>query len=150
MKSSKEGGLEKPTLQEVPRYGNQKPTFVINPVSTYTLGDDAAELGASYGLKPDPWQEEILKQWLAFNGDTYAATTCGLSVPRQNGKNALIEIRELYGITCPERDEYGDIIKPAEKILHTAHEVKTARKAFLRLCSFFENELWRLMMCQRS
>jgi hypothetical protein len=26
-----------------------------------------------------------------------------------------------------------------EKILHTAHEVKTARKAFLRLCSFFEN-----------
>ena len=140
MKSSKEGAREKPTLQEVPRYGNQKPTFVINPVSTYTLGDDAAELGASYGLTPDPWQEEILKQWLAFNGDTYAATTCGLSVPRQNGKNALIEIRELYGITCPERDEYGNITKPAEKILHTAHEVKTARKAFLRLCSFFENK----------
>lgn len=27
-----------------------------------------------------------------------------------------------------------------EKFLHTAHEVKTARKAFLRLASFFENE----------
>lgn len=27
-----------------------------------------------------------------------------------------------------------------EKFLHTAHEVKTARKAFLRIASFFENE----------
>jgi hypothetical protein len=26
-----------------------------------------------------------------------------------------------------------------EKFLHTAHEVKTARKAFLRIASFFEN-----------
>lgn len=111
-----------------------------NPEYTYTLGDDAVELGSAYGLTPDPWQAEILRHWLAFNGDTYAATSCGLSVPRQNGKNALLEIRELYGITCPERDEDGNIIKPAEHILHTAHEVKTARKAFLRLASFFENE----------
>ena len=27
-----------------------------------------------------------------------------------------------------------------EKFLHTAHQVKTARKAFLRICSFFEDE----------
>jgi phage terminase large subunit-like protein len=51
-----------------------------------------------------------------------------LAVPRQNGKNAVLEIRELYGM-----------IALGERFLHTAHEVKTARKAFGRLASFFEN-----------
>jgi len=49
-------------------------------------------------------------------------------VPRQNGKNAVLEVRELFGM-----------IVLGEKFLHTAHEVKTARKAFLRLLSFFDN-----------
>lgn len=68
--------------------------------------------------------------WLARDEyDKYACKTCGLSVPRQNGKNAVIEGRELYGMTVE-----------GERILHTAHEVKTARKAFERLVSFFEDE----------
>jgi phage terminase large subunit-like protein len=50
-------------------------------------------------------------------------------LPRQNGKNAVIEMRELFGM-----------VFLGEHILHTAHEVKTSRKAFLRLCGFFENE----------
>jgi hypothetical protein len=50
-------------------------------------------------------------------------------VPRQNGKNGIIEMRELYGL-----------VELGERFLHTAHEVKTARKAFIRLASFFEDE----------
>lgn len=50
-------------------------------------------------------------------------------MPRQNGKNGVLEMRELFGM-----------VGMGEKFLHTAHEVKTARKAFLRLASFFENE----------
>jgi hypothetical protein len=50
-------------------------------------------------------------------------------VARQNGKNGVIEMRELFGM-----------VLLGEKFLHTAHEVKTARKAFLRIASFFENE----------
>ena len=49
-------------------------------------------------------------------------------MPRQNGKNGVIEIRELFGM-----------VALGERFLHTAHEVKTARKAFLRIASFFEN-----------
>src|SRR5699024_3149953 len=48
---------------------------------------------------------------------------------RQNGKNAVVEILELYALTIL-----------GFRVLHTAHEVKTARKAFLRLASFFEND----------
>ncbi|ATL70771.1 hypothetical protein [Nocardia terpenica] len=51
-----------------------------------------------------------------------------MTVPRQNGKNALIEMTELYYT-----------VELSLRILHTAHEVKTARKAFLRVASFFEN-----------
>lgn len=58
--------------------------------------------------------------------DRWVAPTCGLSVARQNGKNGAIEMRELFGM-----------VALGEKFLHTAHEVKTARKAFLRLKHFF-------------
>lgn len=68
----------------------------------------------------------VLDDWLAEESGRWASLTCGLSVPRQNGKNALIEVRELFGM-----------VGRGEKFLHTAHEVKTARKAFKRLQHFF-------------
>lgn len=112
------------------RKGQQEPRIRLEPKRAYSDGEDAAEFSEAYGLGPDKWQMMILDAWLGRNAkDKYTATTCGLSVPRQNGKNAIIEMRELYGLAIN-----------GEKILHTAHEVKTARKAFLRLASFFENE----------
>lgn len=96
-------------------------------VGNYAEG--AAKLAAAYGLNPDPWQFSVLEQWLGYREDRkWAHSRAGLSVPRQNGKNALLEIRELFGM-----------VGLGEKVLHTAHEVKTARKAFLRLASFFED-----------
>jgi phage terminase large subunit-like protein len=86
-------------------------------------------LSSSYGLTADDWQEDILGYWLGRRKDgRWAAATCALAVPRQNGKNGIIEVRELFGM-----------VALGEKFLHTAHEVKTARKAFLRIASFFEN-----------
>lgn len=94
-----------------------------------TYGDEAADFTSSYGLTPDPWQKLVLDDWLGFRSDKkWSSSRCGLSCPRQNGKNGLIEMRELFGA-----------VGLGEKILHTAHEVKTSRKAFLRLASFFEN-----------
>lgn len=110
--------------------GNQTPRLRTARDYSYSYGDDAAELADAYGLTPDPWQQLVLDDWLAYGDDEkYAHKICILSVPRQNGKNGVLEVRELYGTTVE-----------GEKILHTAHEVKTARKAFERLLSFFENE----------
>jgi hypothetical protein len=110
--------------------GEQRPLVHLIPARVdESDADDAIALGADYGLKPDPWQETVLRDWLARRRDgKWAASKCGLAVPRQNGKNAAIEVRELFGM-----------VVLGEKWLHTAHEVKTARKAFLRLASFFEN-----------
>lgn len=109
--------------------GCQKPRVRVTPKSARNDVQDACFLAASYGLEPDMWQRLVLKSWLGYGpNNKFSATRCALSVPRQNGKNACLEIRELFGI-----------VALGERILHTAHEVKTARKAFLRLCSFFEN-----------
>ncbi|MGL5910679.1 MAG: hypothetical protein ACRCZP_11800 [Phycicoccus sp.] len=90
---------------------------------------DAIWLARSYGLVPDPWQEHVLRGWLGRRPDgLWAAGTCGLAVPRQNGKNGVIEVRQLFGM-----------VVLGERWLHTAHEVKTQRKAFRRLLGFFEN-----------
>jgi hypothetical protein len=106
-----------------------KPRVRRSPRSAFNEVDDAVFLSAAYGLTPDDWQEDVLESWLGRRRDgRWAAATCGLAVARQNGKNGIIEIRELFGM-----------IALGEKFLHTAHEVKTARKAFLRIASFFEN-----------
>jgi hypothetical protein len=109
--------------------GAQRPRVHIAPRVKRSDADDAEFLAASYGLVPDEWQRLVLEDWLAVRPDgRWASLTAGLAVPRQNGKNGCIEIRELYGI-----------VALGERFLHTAHEVKTARKAFLRLAAFFEN-----------
>jgi phage terminase large subunit-like protein len=101
----------------------------LAPDQVESYGDEAFFLCSKYGLTPDPWQKLVLDDWLSVREDgKWSSSRCGLSVSRQNGKNGLLEMRELFGI-----------VGLGEKILHTAHEVKTSRKAFLRLASFFEN-----------
>jgi hypothetical protein len=105
------------------------PRVRLVPRGSGSEADDACELASGYGLTPDDWQAMVLSGWLALRRDgLWAAPRCGLAVPRQNGKNGILEVRELYGL-----------VFRGEKFLHTAHEVKTARKAFLRLLHFFDN-----------
>lgn len=110
--------------------GDQRPRVELVPAFVDSQADDAAFFASAYGLTPDDWQAHVLEAWLAERSDgKWAAARCGLAVPRQNGKNALLEVRELYGV-----------VALGERFLHTAHEVKTARKAFQRLAGFFDNE----------
>ena len=109
---------------------NDTPTFKWVPDGDTSMGEEAAELATHYGLTPDPWQEYVLKSWLRTNeDDRWVSGRVGLAIPRQQGKNAVLEIVQLYMLTVL-----------GLRILATAHEVKTARKAFLRLASFFEND----------
>lgn len=105
---------------------SQVPRVHVAPRAVSSDGDLAAKFSAAYGLDPDPWQRLVLDDWLSLWGGRWSSLTCGLSVARQQGKNALLEIRELYGM-----------VALGEKILHTAHEVKTAQKHFRRLKYFF-------------
>lgn len=104
----------------------QPPRLHVAPRAADTYGDLAADFASDYGLKPDDWQQLILDDWLASAKGRWTSLTCGLSVPRQNGKNGALEVRELFGM-----------VGRGEKILHTAHQVKTAQKHFRRLKHFF-------------
>lgn len=111
--------------------GHQQPSKKYSRLPKYhhTDGDDAAYIAAGYGLDPDPWQKLILDHALGLDTrERWTSSAVCVSVARQNGKNALIEMIELYQLTILGRT-----------ILHTAHQVRTSRAAFIRLCSFFEN-----------
>jgi len=106
--------VQTPSAASVPRYRESD-------------ADDAVFFASAYGLTADPWQRLVLTDWMGHVGSgRLAAPRCGLSVPRQNGKNAVLEIVELFRM-----------VEQSRRILHTAHEVKTARKAFARLKYFF-------------
>lgn len=77
-----------------------------------------------------PWQRDVLGTWCARDAsDRPAYVTCGLSVPRQNGKNAALEAYEVY-----------QLVVCGAHILHTAHRVKTAKKSFRRLVRYFTDK----------
>ena len=74
-----------------------------------------------------PWQRLVLDAWCARDeGDHPSYTTCGLSVPRQNGKNLDLEAYEVYMLAVC-----------GAHILHTAHRVRTAKESFQRLVRHF-------------
>lgn len=110
--------------------GSQEPRIKIEPERTTTDGEDAALLMAEYGQKLDKWQADILDCWLGRdeNGKRNV-TSGGVSCPRQNGKNACLEAREFYGM-----------VVDGEKILHTAHQVRTSKKSFRRLAAMFTDK----------
>jgi phage terminase large subunit-like protein len=89
-----------------------------------SAGDDAIDLASLAGLILDPWQEYVLRCSLGEkpNGK-WTSFRCALVVPRQNGKNALLEARELAGLFL-----FGE-----KRIIHTAHEMKTARESMMSM-----------------
>ena len=114
------------TSKKRSRSVSQSPVVHVAPAWDKTYGDIASKFAADYGLVPDVWQEMVLDDWLAETNGQWSGLTCGISVPRQNGKNVLLEVRELFGL-----------VGRGERILHTAHEVKTAAKHFKRFKHFF-------------
>ena len=111
-------------------HGSQEPRIKVEPGMAETDGDDAALLMEAYGLTLDEWQKKIIDTWLGKDkSGRYTVTSAGLCLPRQNGKNVCLEAREFYGLVIN-----------GEKILHTAHQVRTSKKSFRRLAGMFTDK----------
>ena len=111
--------------------GDQTPRILFKPPGILSsAGQDAVDLAASAGLILDPWQQYALDVGLGEreNGK-WAAFEVGLIVARQNGKGSILEARELAGLFL-----FGE-----ELILHSAHEFKTSKEAFTRICRLIQN-----------
>lgn len=111
------------------RHGSRKPRVSSYPRYRTSAGQEAIDLAESAGLFLDPWQQDVLT--VALGEDErglWAAPDVGLVVPRQNGKGAILEARELAGLFL-----FG------ESILHTSHEFKTSMDHYRRLESKIRN-----------
>lgn len=110
------------------RIGRQEPTtHCVLPYSV-TDGADAIDLYELTGRTALQWQKMMVNDILARNEDgQWTHTRFGYSVPRQNGKGEILAIRELYALAS------------GEKVIHTAHLVQTAHKAFERLCIILDD-----------
>lgn len=109
------------------RIGIQTPTkSVILPYKN-SDGKEAIELYEKSGREAYDWQKFLIDAILAKNkDDLWTHLTFGYSVPRQNGKNEILAIRELKGLF------------EGECILHTAHRTTTSAAAFNRLVAILE------------
>ncbi|MCR5370351.1 MAG: hypothetical protein K6E83_06540 [Clostridium sp.] len=110
--------------------GSQEPRIRIEPERVGTDGAGAGMLMSAYGCALDPWQQSVLDCWLGKDQyGEYNVTSAGLALPRQNGKNVCLEAREFYGMVIT-----------GERILHTAHQVRTSKKSFRRLVAMFTDK----------
>lgn len=110
--------------------GSQEPRIKVEPHRVVSDGEDAALLMSEYGCNLDEWQCLVVDAWLGRDEEGKRnVTSAGLSLPRQNGKNVCIEAREFYGL-----------VVDGERILHTAHQVRTSKKSFRRLAQMFTDK----------
>src|SRR5262245_42324161 len=82
------------------------------------------------GLELDPREAMVLDVALGEGEDgRWAAAEVGLCVPRQNGKNAVLEARELAAL----------FLLNEHLVIHSAQQFKTAKEHFLRLLGLIES-----------
>ena len=108
--------------------GCQEPTARIAPNYLQSDGFKAARLLKVGGLTLDPWQADVIDDWLGKTpSGKWTSSNCGGSVPRQNGKTLLLQGRATVGMLL-----YG------EQVLYTAHLQKTATETFEEMRQYFE------------
>ena len=104
------------------RLGRQNPTTTVILPYSQTKGSEAIKLYNKTGRTAQEWQALQIDNILAFNPDgLWTHTKFGLAVPRRNGKNEVIVMREMWGL------EHG------ERMCHTAHRTTTSHSAYERL-----------------
>jgi phage terminase large subunit-like protein len=105
------------------RMGRQTPTQSLILPYTETKGMEAVALYNQSGRTAMEWQELLTCDLMAVNDDgLWVHQKFGYSVPRRNGKNEVVAMREFWGLAN------------GEQICHTAHRTTTSRSAWQRLC----------------
>ncbi len=110
------------------RKGRQTPTQSHTLPYTESKGDHAIELYEKTGRVTMPWQKLLNYDILATNEEgLWVHTRYGYCVSRRDGKNEILAMRELEGLSN------------GEQILHTAHRTSTTHKAWERILGFLES-----------
>lgn len=110
--------------------GNQRPRLEHRPLWVSTLGEDAVALSAHAGLHLDPWEADVLTESLGRRkSGKWSALEVLLIVPRQNGKGAIIEARQLAAM----------FLTKDATMIYSAHQFKTAKAMYKRIRDLCQN-----------
>lgn len=110
------------------RIGRQTPTTSVVLPYDRTIGQEAIDLYEKTGRICLEWQQRLIRDIMARNADDlWTHSKFGYAVPRRNGKNEIVSIRELWGLMN------------GENILHTAHRTTTSRAAWERLKALLDD-----------
>lgn len=105
------------------------PSIELVPAAVSSMTAEALELAESCGLPADPWQERVLDAMLGLDAaGGFAAFRVGMCVPRQNGKGAILEMRELAGVFL-----LGEMT-----LTHSAQQMNTSIDHMQRLVAAIE------------
>jgi hypothetical protein len=106
-----------------------KPRISLTVKGSDKLGREAVDLAAEAGLELDDWQAYVLCESMKTAEDgRWAAREVGVNVARQNGKNAILEARELAEL----------YLVGSGLTIHSAHNFDTAMEHFRRLRTLIE------------
>lgn len=109
------------------RIGNQSPTQSVLLPFRESRFQEAVDLYQRSGRTVHDWQSGLLEPILATNNEgLWVHTKFGYSVPRRNGKNEVVAMRELFGLYL------------GQNMLHTAHRTTTSHAAWERLSNILD------------
>lgn len=109
--------------------GDQAPRVSNYPAFSSSSGAEAIELAESAGVFLFPWQKHVIEVMLGERADgKWSSYELGFLVARQNGKGEILLVRELAGL----------FLLGERLLLHSAHEFKTSKEAFLRIKGVIE------------
>jgi hypothetical protein len=115
--------------------GSQVPRIRVVPDGVdHPLWSEVEDFVRRLGVVLDPWQWDVLRVSLMRTRDLarWAAFTVAVCCPRQNGKNAILEIRELV----------GPVLLGEKLLIHTAHLADTSKEGFRRLDDLIDANAW--------
>lgn len=120
------------------RIGSQRPTNLWVPEYETSIGDKAIRFLDLIGFELDDWQQFVLREMLGQRDDgKFSAKEVCLLAPRQNGKTACIEAREIVGL----------FLLGEKLITHTAQLFPSARESYFRTKALLRAnpELWGMI-----
>ena len=122
--------LDRPVL-----LGSQVPRIRVEPAGVdHPLWSEVKDFVGRLGLVLDPWQWMVLRAALMRTTDLarWAAFAVAVCAPRQNGKNGILEPRELV----------GPYLLGEKLLIHTAHLADTSKEGFRRLEDLLDANEW--------
>ncbi|WP_373738282.1 terminase [Jeotgalibaca porci] len=110
------------------KIGAQFPTVSVILPYQHSKASEAIDSYEESGREAYEWQLNVLEPMMAYDVESglWIHMKYGYSIPRQNGKNEVVAMREFEGL------------KKGERILHTAHRTTTSKAAFNRLIKIME------------